>query len=134
MRTEKDIYTEMDPDLLKKFLCTLPKNYVIILKFGATWCRPCQNIKNDCENYFCQLPKQVLCVDLDVDENMEIYSFFKNKRLINGIPALYVYYVRPDKDDNKWYIPDDSLSGSDKNELKLFFDRIKSYSAINKIE
>ena len=133
MGNSKEIYTEMDPETLKRLITTLPTNYIIVIKFGATWCKPCQNIKSDCESHFSDLPNHVICVDLDVDDNMDIYSFFKNKKMINGIPAIYAYFIKNEFDQNKWYLSDDSVSGSDKTQINTFFNRIKSYININKI-
>ena len=45
------------------------------MKFGATWCGPCQQIKAQCNKYFSQLPENIICFDIDIDENMEIYGW-----------------------------------------------------------
>ena len=55
---------------------------------------------------------------IDVDENFEVYGFLKNKRRINGIPAMLCFYK-----GNTSYIPDDATAGSDVNQTNAFFER-----------
>lgn len=90
---------------------------VIIIKFEASWCEPCKIIKDDVKTYFSKMPSNVQCVIVDVDESIEIYGFLKTKKMVKGIPALLAYY-----EGNYNYIPDEFVSGTDKNELKMFFD------------
>lgn len=98
-------------------------NNVIIFKFSATWCGPCSKLKPYFEENMKNMPKNIVYFSLDVDENEEIYSFLKNKKMINGIPAILAYY-----NDNKTYIPNDSIRGFNINELNMFFERCKKKS------
>ena len=90
---------------------------VLILKFGASWCEPCKIIENDVKTYFSEMPGNVQCVNIDIDESVEIYGFLKTKKMVKGIPALLAYY-----EGNNNYIPDEFVNGTDKKELKYFFD------------
>ena len=34
------------------------------------------------------MPENVICADIDIDENFDVYTFLKSKRMVNGIPAV----------------------------------------------
>ena len=89
---------------------------MIIIRFSATWCNPCQKIKPLVDCFFASSPQCVTCVDLDVDENSDVYSFLKSKKMIYGIPTLLCYTSL-----NKTYIPGLSISGSSPADLDKFF-------------
>ena len=96
----------------------------IVIKMGAEWCGPCQKIKPLVLSCIKHMPPNVICFDIDADDNMELYSFFKNKRLLNGIPAILCYTQNLERDPEKWYIPDMSVLGSDQNQIKHLFKTI----------
>ena len=91
---------------------------LIVLKLGATWCGPCQTIKNVVHGFFASSPDEVICCDIDVDESFDVYALLKSKKMVNGIPVLLCY-----KKGNTTYIPDDMVTGADPNELHKFFKR-----------
>lgn len=95
---------------------------LIILKLGATWCGPCQKIANQVHAAFNTITAtygdKVVCCDIDVDESFELYAFLKNKKMVNGIPAILCWYK-----GNATFIPDDSVHGSDIDGLSQFFHR-----------
>ena len=91
---------------------------LIVLKMGATWCRPCKRIKPVLDGFFASSPDNVVCCDIDVDECADLYSYFKSKKMVNGIPVLLAY-----KKGNTSYIPDDSVTGADPSQLDQFFRR-----------
>ena len=91
---------------------------LIILKMGATWCGPCKKIKPVLDGFFASSPDNVVCCDIDVDECADLYSYFKSKKMVNGIPVILAY-----KKGNVSYIPDDSITGSDPAQLDKFFRR-----------
>ena len=91
---------------------------LIILKMGATWCGPCKKIKPVLDGFFASSPDNVVCCDIDVDECADLYSYFKSKKMVNGIPVILAY-----KKGNTSYIPDDSVTGSDPTQLDKFFRR-----------
>ncbi len=101
------------------FLRLLEKNPgLVIIKLGATWCGPCKKIKPVVDAFFASSPDNVICCEVDVDESFDLYSYFKSKKMVNGIPVILCY-----KKDNTSYIPTDSVTGSDPTALDAFFKR-----------
>ena len=98
---------------------TLERNPgLIIIKFGAEWCGPCKKIEAHVKILMSKMPDNTQCYIIDVDESLEVYSFLKNKKMVNGIPAILAYYV-----GNVSYIPDDSVIGADVIKVNEFFER-----------
>ena len=91
---------------------------LIVIKLGAIWCPPCKTIKPAVHGFFASSPPEVICADIDVDVSFDFYSFLKSKKMVNGIPVLLCY-----KKGNSTYIPDDMITGSDPQQLHLFFAR-----------
>lgn len=91
---------------------------LVIIKMGATWCGPCKKIKPVIDGFFASSPDNVVCCEIDVDECVDLYSYFKSKRMVNGIPVVMCF-----KKGNTSYIPDDSVTGADPVALDKFFKR-----------
>lgn len=89
---------------------------IVIVKFGATWCKPCQKIKKQVESFFNSAPPDGIYMDLDIDECFDIYAFMKKNKMVSGIPALLCYGA-----ENKTYISDLAISGTDPVQLDNFF-------------
>ena len=86
----KEIYTEVHDR--EEFLAILKENPgIMVFKFGADWCAPCQTIKDDVEQYFANTPDNVLCFDLDIDESFDLYAFLKSKKMVTGVPSILAY-------------------------------------------
>lgn len=64
---------------------------MVFIKFSADWCKPCQKIKSHVEQWFRRMPDTVQVVCVDIDDDFEVYAFLKNKRMLNGIPAILMY-------------------------------------------
>ena len=94
---------------------------VIILKFGAEWCKPCKAIAPLVNSYKEQLPAGVDFYDLDVDDNFEIYAYLKSKKMVSGIPTLLAYYA-----GNTSFASDNSVTGVNLEAVKLFFSQCLS--------
>ena len=71
----KEIITVLTPDNLKN-IQTQYKDKILIIKYTASWCGPCKTIVPMIEEYFNSMPDNVLCAELDVDDeaNMDLYS------------------------------------------------------------
>ena len=92
---------------------------IILIKFGADWCGPCKKIESFVKESFNKMPENINCIIVDVDESFELYAFLKNKKMIQGIPAILAYVK-----GNVNYVPNDMVSGADVKEINLFFERI----------
>jgi thioredoxin-like negative regulator of GroEL len=101
------------------FIRLLEKNPgLILLKMGASWCKPCKQIKPVVDAFFASSPDNVICCEIDIDESFEVYSYFKKKRMVNGVPVILCF-----KKGNTSYIPDDSITGALPADLDAFFKR-----------
>ena len=89
----------------------------VILKFGATWCGPCQRIDAHVHQWFERMPDTAKCLMIDVDESFDLYAAFKSKRQVSGIPAILCF-----NKGNESYIPDLSVVGADFEQINLFFN------------
>jgi len=96
---------------------------LIILKFSAPWCGPCKKIEEQSWAWINAMPDNVQTVVLNIDECIELYGFFKKKRLLNGIPAIFAYYS-----DNQHYIPNECVLRADQNEVDYFFRGCFNYA------
>ena len=94
-------------------------NKIIVFKFGAPWCRPCQAIKSHVKECASKLPNDICCLELDVDDSFDLYAYLKSKKQVNGIPCLLAY-----KEGNTSFAPDLSISGSNLENITLFFNNL----------
>ena len=92
---------------------------VVVLKMGAEWCGPCKRIHREVEQGFGAMPANVQKVVLDIDESIELYSYLKKKRRVNGIPAILSWNCGNETD-----VPDDGVLGGDGQQVIAFFQRI----------
>ena len=93
---------------------------LIILKFGAEWCGPCKKIAPLVDDWYRKImsDKNIKCGLIDIDDNFEVYGFLKNKKRVNGVPVILCY----DK-GNVNYISNDTVIGSNPDEVNAFFNR-----------
>ena len=119
---------------IEEFKYLLTKDHkILIVKFGAEWCKPCQNIKPYINELLTTykgdgLVFQSIEVNLKDDE---LYSLMKRRRLIQGIPAFCLYY-RKNYDKDLFYVPDETIIGADKVSLNNMFKRASEYCNNNK--
>ena len=113
--TEQDLF-KMQKELNGKEM--------VIIKFTADWCGPCQGIKDLVEELVKELPDSIKFHEIDIDESLELYAKFKSKKMVNGIPAILGF---KDGDKDHWYIPDLSVLGGDKKAIREFFEKCVTY-------
>lgn len=111
---------------LIEYLKTTSKEYTVI-KFYADWCAPCKHLspilhQMITEKYeqFKECPDKFTFIELDVDESFDLYAFLKSKKMLRGIPTVFVYkkdiYMR--SDEGHMFIPQASISGTNEKEIK----------------
>lgn len=113
--SEKRVITEFkDREEFKKLINE--HGGVVILKFGATWCAPCNFIKNYVNNKYEKLSDNIIVADLDVDEggNDDVFTYLKSPKL----PAFFSF-VNGDKMD--------VFIGSDQTQLDSFFGKCEAH-------
>ena len=109
-----DIIIELNRTQFQQLLEVNP-GYIII-KFTAEWCKPCKKIKAGVEKWFTYFPKEFQCVELDVDENDDIYAYFRKNKIVAGIPAILAY-----KAGNLTIGPNYSVLGSNMEQINRMF-------------
>ena len=112
---KNEIITEIDgfPQLLE----ILNQNPgLVIVKFGAPWCGPCQRAEPLIKHWIQNAPKNVQYAELNIDDNFELYGYLKTKKMLKGIPAVLAW-----KQGNETYIPDATVLDSDENNINTFF-------------
>ena len=84
---------------LREFLLETSCDFTVI-KFYAEWCKPCKKItpfirgiidtkKKKFEEQ--GLKNKLRFIEVNVDESFDLYAFLKKRKMINGIPSLFLY-------------------------------------------
>jgi thiol-disulfide isomerase/thioredoxin len=102
-------------------------NQIIILKFGANWCKPCELIHSQVSNCIQHMDHNILFYNIDIDENLDLYVKLKSKKMISGIPALLAWFPVNRIIDNEWFIMSESVSGTNNNDINIFFEKCNNY-------
>ena len=114
---------------LQKLLIGQTSDKLFIIKFGAPWCGPCQKIKPMANAKMSKLTttynEQVVCVDICIDDDLDLYAELKRRRVVKGVPSILAY--RGADIQEPWYQPMDSVSGGDEAKLLAFFERCEGY-------
>ena len=129
-----EVCLETRQDLIE-LLKTSPYDF-IILKFKADWCRPCKVIEpfvhDLVDKKIAQLDKEnkkdvFLYVEVDVDVCFDLYAFLRQKKRINGIPAMFLYCktLYKQQDPEYQYIPQSSVTGANESGIKKLFELIQ---------
>ena len=108
------------PNSVAFFNCLKNNPGRIIVKFTAEWCGPCNTIKEFVDEHIhshLENPRVQFYI-LDIDTNFDVYAFLKTKKMVSGIPAMLCW-----NQSNTSYIPDDFISGTNKEQITLFFER-----------
>lgn len=117
----------INKDQFEQIVKCLSKEQAIFMRFTADWCGPCKTIKSECDNLVKLCSDNICYIEIDVDESVELFAFFKKQKLLKGIPAMYLYYGRDRSEDDKWYLPDYSVLGADKSQLNVLAAKLSTY-------
>ncbi len=118
--SSREIITDLDVDSFQELVAGLGGNRLLV-RFTAPWCRPCRRIDPLCKDRFARLPAECIIAELDIEETLDLYSAFTRHKMLRGVPAMLLF--RGDSERDRWFIPDDSISGDDQGEVNAFFDR-----------
>ena len=67
---------------------------MVIIKFGSVNCAPRKKIKVMAEQQMEHLEKhydRLKCINISIDESMQLYGELKRRRIVNGVPVIVVY-------------------------------------------
>mgnify|MGYP003677947869 CR=1 FL=1 len=121
-----EVITNISLATFKEMLNNLTPENLIILRFTADWCGPCQRINDDCTNFFKNCSDKIYPIIIDVDESIDLYVTLKRYKMLNGIPALLAYHGNNKQDH--WYISNDSVNTGDKTQVQQFLLRCNNYT------
>ena len=120
--TKKNILSNLDVEKFKEQLTNMKKNEVLLVKFSAEWCKPCKKIKPFVDNMYNSFPDNIIIVEIDIDESLDLYMIFKSKKMLTGVPTLFAFHGDITKENNLWYVPERSISGSNEEEILDFMN------------
>ena len=117
--------TAIDVNTFKQIISE--KQGCLLIKFGAEWCGPCKKIAPYIENKISEIKnKKLQYINIDIDENCDIYIFLKRKKLVTKLPTFLLYKASNKSiNDEDFYIPDYSVIGIDENALDIMFKMIE---------
>ena len=96
------------------------KKKPLLVKFTAEWCGPCKVIQHHLENFLnANKNANFDFLELDVDDNFDVFAFMKSKKMVTGIPALLFYDM-----ETKEYPPKFSLLGADVKQFEDFCNNV----------
>lgn len=122
---QREILEDLTVDEFKKLLNNMTNKEVILMKFSAEWCKPCKKIKSLVETKYLELPSNVIIVEIDIDESLDLYMEFKNKKMLTGVPTLFAFHGDIKKEENLWYVPDRTVSGSEQSNIEKFMNHTR---------
>ena len=117
-----EILKDISLEQFKELIFSIDTKTKVIIKFTAPWCGPCKKIQPIVQELVNNLPNNIKFIEIDIDESLELYILLKKYKQVNGIPATLVYNTR-NKDDDKWYISNDSVLGGDIEAIKQLFNK-----------
>ena len=106
---------------LREFLSKTTYDTTII-KLTASWCGPCKKIApyvNQLNEVYSKTHR-FQYIEIDVDEALDLYAFFKNIKMANGVPTFLTFkkcLYQPDT----YYIPYKCMTGADPRGLEEFY-------------
>ncbi len=106
---------------LKVFLANTEYETTII-KLTASWCGPCKKIApyvNRLNEAYAKT-HNFQYVEIDVDDALDLYAFFKKMKMANGVPT-FLTFKKNLFDPNSYYVPYRCMTGADSRSLEEFY-------------
>lgn len=108
-------------DDLRTHLATT-KYETTIIKLTASWCGPCKKIAPYVsrlnEVYSKKYPFEY--IEIDVDESLDLYAFFKKMKMANGVPT-FLTFKKSRYSPDTYYVPYKCMTGADPRGLEEFY-------------
>ncbi len=122
---EQEIKKNLSIEEFKKLQEEITDKQVLLVKFSAEWCKPCEVIKPLVNKKYKELPTNVIIAEIDIDESLDLYMVFKKKKMLTGVPSLFAFHGDKKKEKTLWYVPDRSVSGSDNKKVEDFMNHTR---------
>ena len=100
-------------------------NRVRLIKFGATWCKPCDRVVPLVHDLCKTLHPDIHFLSVDIDEDSEAFMILKSKRIVSGIPAIVLYPAGV----TNLYNPSFVVCGSDMDGIRSIFVEAEQLNA-----
>lgn len=94
-----------------------------IIKLTATWCGPCKKVKpivQSLNEHYAKKGVSFEYIEIDVDEALDLFSFFKRMKMAVGIPTFLTFKKELFSADH-FYVPYRCFTGADEHQLKAFY-------------
>ena len=66
----------------------------------------------------------ITILDIDDEENMELYLAYKQKKMVRSVPVIFAYVSNPERDKSHWWAPDFSVNSAQTHDLDTFFGKV----------
>jgi thiol-disulfide isomerase/thioredoxin len=109
-------------DELREYLRNTDRDTTII-KLTAPWCGPCQKVKHVIQSLneeYTQKNISFEYLEIDVDEALDLYSFFKRMKMAVGIPT-FLTFKRELFTPDHFYVPYRCFTGADPTMVRAFY-------------
>jgi len=87
------------------FDAAINQDKLTLVKFGATWCPPCNKIDKELKKLEGQLPADVEVLKIDIDENPELATRYN----IEGVPTMLIVRGGNILAEKTGYMDDDQI-------------------------
>ena len=93
-----------------------------IIKLTASWCGPCKKIAPFVSrlNEMYSKHYNFEYLEIDVDDALDLYAFFKKMKMANGVPT-FLSFKKSQFNPETFYVPYRCMTGADSRGLEEFY-------------
>jgi thioredoxin 1 len=93
-----------------------------IIKLTASWCGPCKKIAPFVHqiNQHYSGKYNFEYFEIDVDQSLDLYAFFKKMKMANGVPT-FLTFKKAQYSPDTFYVPYKCITGADPRALEEFY-------------